>query len=266
MLRQAHSLCLLEHPSDYGRLYQILGMYLAEGYAVVYAGENDPDQVIHRMTKAGIEVERYIENGMLKVMPWKSVYVTSKEKFDALGTLESWRNVISEMISNTKAKGIVAIGSVDVFIKHGEQEHVVEYEKSIGKKFQMPTGAVCCYNAASLSDSSVGALIDILNAHQYTIHDNAEYSEWEDGKLQNVMTSAFSKVMGATTSDLVLKTLKSIYSLDGKSVISQPEILENVVGKFFKDSAPPILAAVLKDLKSEVAFHRQTALLQRPRI
>ena len=211
-----------------------------------------------RMAKAGIEVERYIESGMLKMLPWESVYA-SKEKFDAPGTLESLRNVISEMIGNTKAKGIIAIGSVDVLIKHGEQERVVEYEKSIGKRFQTPTEAVCCYNADSLSDFSVSVLIDILNAHQYIIHDNAEYSEWEGGKLQTVMTSAFSKVMGTTTSDLVLKTLKSIYMLDGKSVISQPEILENVVGKFFKDSAPPILAAVVKDLKSEVAFHRQSA-------
>jgi hypothetical protein len=259
MLRQAHSLCLLEHPSDYGHLYKILGRYLAEGYAVVYAGEPDPDKVIHRMAKAGIEVERYIENGMLKVLPWESVYISNKEKFDAPGTLESWRSVISGTVRDAKAKGIVAIGSVDVFIKHGEQEHVVEYEKSIGKKFQTPTEAVCCYNADSLSDSPVSVLIDILNAHQYTIHDNAEYSEWEDGKLQTVMTSAFNKVMGATTSDLVLKTLKSIYMLDGKSIITQPEILENVVGKFFKDSAPPILAAVRKDLKREVAFRRQAA-------
>jgi hypothetical protein len=258
MLRQAHSLCLLEHSSDYDHLYKILGRCLAEGYAVVYACEPDPDQVIRRMAKAGVEVGRYIENGMLKVLPWESVYV-SKEKFDLPGTLESWRNIISEMTGRTNAKGIVAIGSVDVLIKHSEQEQVVEYEKAIGKKFQTPTEAVCCYNADSLSDSSVSVLIDILNAHQYVIHDNAEYSEWEDGKLQTVMTSAFSKVMGATTSDLVLKSLKSIYRLDGKSIISQPEILENVVGKFFKDSAPPILAAVLKDLKSEVAFRRQPA-------
>lgn len=116
---------------------------------------------------------------------------------------------------------------------------------------------MCCYSAESLSDISVSALIAILNAHEHIIHDDAGYSEWEGAKLQGIMTSAFNRVMGATTSDLVLKTLKSMYNLDEKSIISEPKALENVVGKFFRDSSAPILAAVLKDLKSEVAFHRQ---------
>lgn len=257
MLRQTHSLCLLEHPSDYGQLYKILARYLAEGYAVVYAAEPNPDQVIHRMAKAGVEVKRYIENGMLRVESPELIYVSGDGSFDATATIESWRNVTSEILSSTKARGVVAIGSVDVFIRHGEQERIIDYERSIGKKFQAPIEAVCCYRADSLSDTSASALIAILNSHQYIIHDNAEYSEWEDSKLQNVMSSAFSKVFGTTASDLVLKSLKSIYRLDEKSIISEPEILENVVGKFFKDSSAPILAAVLKDLKNEVAFHKQ---------
>lgn len=256
MLRQIHSLCVLD-PSDYGRLYSILARYLAEEYVVVYAAEPDPDRVIRRMAKAGIEVERYIESGMLKVMPWESIYKAGDNNFDGTGTLESWRNVISETIAYTKAKGVVAIGSVDILIKHGEHERVIEYEKSIGKKFQPPTEAVCCYSVESLSDTSVSSLIAILNAHERIIHDDAGYSEWEGAKLQGIMTSAFNRVMGATTSDLVLKTLKSIYKLDEKSIISEPKALENVVGKFFKDSSTPILAAVMKDLKSEVAFRRQ---------
>lgn len=256
MLRQTHSLCVL-NPSDYGRLYSILARYLAEGYAVIYAAEPDPDRVIRRMAKAGIEVERYVESGMLKVMPWESIYKAGDNNFDGAITLESWRNVISEMMTGTKAKGVIAIGSVDILIKHGEQEHVIEYEKSIGKKFQTPTEAVCCYSAESLSDASVSALIAILNAHEHIIHDDAGYSEWEGAKLHGIMTSAFNRVMGVTTSDLVLKTLKSMYKLDEKSIIAEPKALENVVGKFFRDSSAPILAAVLKDLKSEVAFHRQ---------
>lgn len=264
MLRQTHSLCLLEHPSDYGQLYKILARYLAEGYAVVYAAEPNPDQVVHRMAKAGVDVKRYTENGRLRVERPESIYTSSNGNLDGTSTIGSWKNVISETLSGTKAKGVVAIGSVDVFIKHGEHERVIEYEQAIGRKFDTPTEAVCCYRADSLSDTSASALIAILNAHQYVFHDNAEYSEWEDGKLQSVMTSAFSRVFGATASDLVLKNLKSIYKLDEKSIMSEPEILESVVGKFFKDSSAPILAAVIKDLKSEIAFHKQASRLVAP--
>ena len=111
--------------------------------------------------------------------------------------------------------------------------------------------------AESLSDTSMSALIAILNAHEHIIYDDAGYSEWEGAKLHGIMTSAFNRVMVAMTSDLVLKTLKSMYKMDEKSIIPEPRALENGVGKFFRDSSAPILAAVLKDLKSEVAFRRQ---------
>jgi hypothetical protein len=257
MLRQTHSLCLLQR-SEYARLYEILGKYLAEGYAVIYVAEPDPDKVLERMARAGIDVERYVKSGTLQVMPRDSIYVSDDEKnLVASKTIESWQDVISRIMNDTGAKGALAVGSVDTFVQDGQQERVQEYEENIGKRFQTLMEAVCCYNADSLSDTSVSALIAILNAHEYTIHHDAKYSEWKGDKLQNVLTSAFNKVLGSTTSDLMLKTLKSVYKIDEKAIISDPALLENAVGKFFKDSSPAILAAVLKDLKTEIAFHRQ---------
>ena len=257
MLRQTHSICLLERSSDYGRLYETIGRYLAEGYGVIYAAEQDPEWVIHKMAKAGLQVEQHIKNGMLKVISGESVYVSNGDDIDASRTIESWLGAVSSMMDSTKAKGVIAIGSVDTFIKRGQHKSAAEYETHIGKKFDAPLEAICCYNADSLSDMSAGTLITILNAHQYTIHDNAEYSEWEGDKLQNVLIAAFDKVLGTTTSALVLKTLKSAYKLDERSIISEPALLEDVLGRFFKDSSNAILASILKNLKSEVAFHRQ---------
>lgn len=257
MLRQTHSLCLLQR-SEYVRLYNMVGRYLAEGYAVIYAAEPDLDKVLERMSRAGIDVERYVKSGTLHVVTKDSIYVTDDEKnLIASKSLESWQNAISRIMNDTGAKGALAVGSVDAFIQDGQQERVQEYEENIGKRFPTMIEAVCCYNADSLSDTSVSALIAILNAHEYTIHDDARYSEWKGDKLQSILTSAFNKVLGSTTSDLMLKTLKSIYKIDEKAIISDPEILENAVSKFFKDSSPAILAAVLKDLKAEIAFYRQ---------
>lgn len=257
MLQQTHSLCLLERASDYSHLYETLGKYLADGYGVIYAAEPDPERVIQRMTRNGLEAEKFVKDGLLRVLSGESIYASSNNHLDARRTLESWMNAISQMINDTKAKGVLAIGSADAFIKRGQQERVAEYENCIGKKFQTPVEAVCCYNADSLSDTSVGTLIAILNAHQYIIHDNSVYSEWEDGKLRGVLIAAFDKVLGVTTSSLVLKMLKSVYKLDEKSVIYEPTLLEDVLRKFFGDSSTVILAAILKNLKSEMAFCRQ---------
>ena len=194
---------------------------------------------------------------MLDLFVIRTTYVSNGNDLDASRTIESWLSAVSNMIDSTKVKGVIAIGSVDAFIKHGRHKSAAEYETHIGKKFETPLEAICCYNADSLSDMSAGTLITILNAHQYTLHDNAEYSEWEGDKLQNVLIAAFDKVLGTTTSAFVLKTLKSVYKLDERSIISEPALLEDVLGKFFKDSSNAILASILKNLKSEVAFHRQ---------
>jgi hypothetical protein len=244
--------------SDYAQLYEIISAYLAEGYAVLYSAEADPDSALERMARAGIETDKYLEKGTLKVTSSDSICISDNEKgLDAIKSVESWRNFVSKMMSDTKTKGVLAIGSTDIFIKEGKDECVIEYEQIVGKKLSNAlTEAVCCYSADSLSNISVGTLIAILNFHRYTLHAGKRYSEWKDDKLQNVMSSAFNKVLGSTTSDLVLKTLKSVYQIDEKAIISNPSILENVVVKFFKDSSPAILGAILKDLKGEIAFHQ----------
>lgn len=264
LLRQTHSLCLLQH-SDYAYLYEILDRYLAEGYAVIYAAEPAPDKVLARMARAGLDAERYVKSGMLEVVSRDSIYVSdSNGNLVASQSIESWHNNASRIMGATKAKGVLAVGSLDAFVRDSQQQECVqEYEEKVGKKFQTLIEAVCCYNADSISDTSISTLIAILNAHEYTIHhDNrATYSEWKGDKLQNVLASALNKVLGSTTSDLVLKTLKSIYKVDEDAIISDPVLLEDAVGKFFRDSSPAILAAILKDLKSEIAFHRQTPIV-----
>lgn len=259
MLRQTHSICFLERSSDYECLYDTVGKYLAQGYGVIYAAEQDPEWVLHKMTKAGLEVDQHIKNGTLKVVSGESIYVSSGEEVDAHRTIESWMAAVTAIMNSTKVKGVIAIGSVDTYITRGHHKSTVEYERQIGKKFDAPLEAICCYNADSLSDVSAGTLIAILNAHKYAIHNNAKYSEWEGDKLQSVLITAFDRVLGTTTSALVLKTLKSIYKLDERSIISEPALLEDVLGKFFKDSSNAILAAILKNLKSEMAFYRQAA-------
>jgi hypothetical protein len=211
------------------------------------------------MAKAGVPVDQHVRDGTLKVVSGKSIYVSVGEEVDAHRTIESWLAAVKGMMDGTKVKGIVAIGSVDAYIKRGHHKSTAEYEAQIGKKFDAPLEAVCCYNADSISGMSAGTLITILNAHQYAIHDNAEYSEWEGDRLQSVLIAAFDRVLGTTTSALVLQTLKSVYKMDERSIISEPALLEDVLGKFFKDSSNAIMAAILKNLKSEMAFRRQAA-------
>lgn len=264
---------MLERPSDYAYLYGILGRYLAEGYGVVYAVEPDASKAAQAMASAGFNLERHLSDGTLKILPRESIYVFSNNNDDDNGssgdgsrvldgpkTIESWMRIISKMVQETQVKGVIAIGSIDAAVewKGGESmEHALEYERQTGKKFESPIEAVCVYTAEALCAVPVSTIIAILNAHKYTIHDNAEYSEWGDDKLGEVLSAAFEKVLGATTSALVRKTLQSVYKLDERSIISEPALLEQVLAKFFRDSSAVILAAIMKNLKSEVAFHRR---------
>lgn len=256
---------MLERSSDYVYLYEILGRYLAEGYGVVYVVECDPQKVAQRMAKGGLPVDQYISGGRLKILPKESVYVFDGNVIDGPKTIEAWMRTISEMAQDTEVKGVVAIGSTEATVEwKGESiEHALEYEKQIGKKFESPIEAVCVYTADTLCAVPVSTIITILNTHQYTIHDNAEYSEWGDDKLREVLAGALEKVLGATTSALVRKTLQSVYKLDERAIISQPALLEQVLAKFFRDSSTVILAAIMKSLKSEIAFHRHQQQQQR---
>jgi hypothetical protein len=245
--------------SEYGFLYKIVGRYLAEGYAVIYAAEQDLERVLARMSKAGIDVEHYVNNGTLQVNLRDSIYICDDDgKFLAHQTLEAWRNAVTRLLKGNKVKGVLTIGNADIFIINGQQEQVIELEEGAGKKFHTLTEVLCCYDPDVFSDTSVSSLIAILNAHEYTVHEDATYSEWKDDKLHNVLTSAFNKVLGSTTSELVLKTLKSVYKVDEKVIIANPSVLEDTVGRFFGDSSSAILAAVVKSIKTNIAFRQQS--------
>jgi hypothetical protein len=78
----------------------------------------------------------------------------------------------------TSFKGILAIGSADAFFaRSSSHDKLAKYEEIVGKKFHIPLEAIYCYSSKTISQLSLGDLVAVLNAHQFTLHRGCHYRE-----------------------------------------------------------------------------------------
>jgi hypothetical protein len=223
------------------------------GYAVVYAAESDPTEIVMNMIRMEIEAENFIESGALSIIKRESLYSIQQTGLDAHNLLDSFHSIILKL-KRSNFKGIVAIGAADVFTDTNNQQKLVEYEQIIGKKFNMPLETVCCYNSKSIDSLSLTHLILILNSHRCTIHDGWVYREWHIHRLTKVVGAGLDRSLGNMASKLVFQTLKLVYNLDGNSIIDQPQLFVDIIRKMFKNSADSILQAIKDEIKKEIVI------------
>jgi hypothetical protein len=119
-------------------LYERIISYLIEDYAVIYAVESNTNIVIRRLSMLDNRIPNFIQNHTLVVADPASIYRS--------GPKTSFISAIQKIHGKTStAKQIVVIGSLAHTLSGTK---LVEYEKSVGKAFNEPIEAICCYHAS----------------------------------------------------------------------------------------------------------------------
>jgi hypothetical protein len=96
----------------------------------------------------------------------------------------------------TSFKGILAIGSADAFFESSSPDKLVKYEEIVGKKFHIPLEAICCHSSTTSSQLSLGDLVAVLNAHQFTLHRGCHYREWNAYRTLQLVSEGMSRALG----------------------------------------------------------------------
>ncbi|HEY8139640.1 MAG TPA: MEDS domain-containing protein [Nitrososphaera sp.] len=249
-MESVHSLCLLEgdEANSLQPLYEKVGSYTSRNFAVIYAVESDTTQTAIRMRQNGLDVETLVESGLLTIVDRNEMYSIERTELDGHALMDVWYDVYVKVKRRSSFGGVLAIGSAENFIgSPSYHDKLVKYEEMVGKKFQIPLEAICCYSSRAFEAISLGNVLSILNAHHSVAHGGANMDEWDPLRIIELAHKGMSRAVGNEVTDLFFKTLKLCYKIDGEAIASSPATLERMLSKLLGEDAARLAIASIKD-------------------
>ena len=229
-------------------LYDKVGSYASRNFAVIYAVEPDTTQTVIKMRQHGLDVETLVECGLLTIVDRNEMYSIERTELDGHALMDVWHDVYIKVKRRSCFDGVLAIGSAENFIgSPSDHDKLVKYEEMVGKKFQIPFEAICCYSTRAFEAISLGNLLSILNAHHSVAHSGADRDEWDPLRIIVLAHKGMSRALGEEVTDLFFRTLKLCYKIDAESIASNPATLERMLSKLLGEDAARLALASIKD-------------------
>jgi hypothetical protein len=219
LLGHSHSICIFDTESQdpyywHAPIYRKISDYITRGYAIVYILESDTITTIRRMSKMGIEVEEYIESGALTIIS-NNIFYSPAVTSGVL--IQQWDKLFSNIEKkNGRPKGFVAMGmpASSFFTSLAHQDHLVKYESTVAKNYDGKIEAICCYTRDSIGCMPLNYIVELLNAHQNTLHRDYMHKEWSESRGLSIVQRALNKASHASHASS--SSLSNILNLDCK--------------------------------------------------
>ena len=150
---------------------------------VYVCSEASVEEIKAAMTQFNIDVKKYEKTRALKVLDYTQHYIIDG-KFDANATQSLWTRYYKEALANG-FKGLRVTGETSCFFKHNLVKDLVEYEKSLHRKLEIPMVAICAYKAdqAMKQENQVNLYKELVKAH------GSVHFTWFDQKLGRIAIS-----------------------------------------------------------------------------
>ncbi|MCP8307325.1 MAG: MEDS domain-containing protein [archaeon] len=146
-------------------LFTFIKVGLDRGEAAVYvASEENPRQIRKAMNKFGMDVKYHEESGALKILDYKDVYIINGRS-NASRTYALWEKLYNEVMERG-FKGLRIVGEMSCFFEAGLYKELLDYERSLHRRFEIPMIAICAYNTEIIDRMGVTELLlNLIEAH-----------------------------------------------------------------------------------------------------
>jgi hypothetical protein len=162
-----HVIMFYSKPEDKREvLFTFLKAGLDQGKAAAYVATESPDEVRHGMRAFGIDVERLEKMGALHVFACKDLYFKGGT-FSVRSVMGYWKTLYGDVTAKG-FKGLRVAGEMACFFKEKALKELVEYERALGRTFEMPLEGICAYDVNDLAEKG-GLYLDLIKAHRSVI-------------------------------------------------------------------------------------------------
>ena len=244
-----------------GSVYDVVEKYLEDGLVVVYgvAAEDREipnskfaSHVYSSLKESAIitDLDNRIEKGRLWIVDFRETCY-ERNIFQPSKFQEKWTGIFTTARKNKGFKGMVVISDgVNSFSSIAENK-LVTYEETILKVIT-ELGSIqvtCCYLPEALKRFEFTTLMSLVAAHQCAIASKMDHREISDLVILEAIYAGVEKVLGMGSAKLVFQTMKMVYRLDEKAIISNPNIFEEKLRKVLGHVSESVLKSVSEQVR-----------------
>jgi hypothetical protein len=245
-----------------GIIFDVMQKYLDDGFVVVYgvavedsgtSQDEFANRVYSRLKESSVitDLERRIEKGRLRIINFRETCF-ERDVFQPGKFLAQWSEIFKTLRKSKGFKGLIVISeAMNPLSIAGIEDDLVTYEQSILNVITElgSIQVICCYLPEALQKFAFTTLMSLAAAHQCAMAGKVDYRDISDLVILEAMYSGVEKVLGAGSAKLVFQTMKMVYRLDEKAIISNPSIFEEKLRKVLGHASKSVLKSVSEQVR-----------------
>jgi hypothetical protein len=252
-------------------LFALLRYYLAKGNAVILVVDDKATNgTVSDLQRQGEKVrskldfpEHYIESGRLVILQVSFLKLNAKQNFEPELYFQRFREVMEKTKRINRSRSIAIIGNSSlmrskVFSRRLDKQlaferHIANYKQDdLIDKLRL-SEVVCCYNRRAIEKMPFEVLIKMINCHDSIIKgaNPKEQTKLDADRIINCIAKGINQIMGPDSDKLVFRTLKVLYGISQREIVSNPELFESKLTKILASSSKVILNSIAIELRKE---------------
>ena len=234
-------------------LFNFLQAGLEKGEAAVYIAAQETSRQIRRhMEDFGLDVESLDRDGLLQVFDCDEWYMIDGEV--DIPRLQNVGQYIFEETMEIGLKGLRGCGETACFFEHEKEKELVEYELTIGRKFDLPMTALCAYDmnhAKSLEDKFFFSLI---KAHGPVVTSSFAQEVKFRNLFPTILDDVLETIFGHIGKEAILGILYERHLLTPRNIVEDPAAFLQGLEELFGSGAQPIVKSLAAQMHSTMGI------------
>jgi hypothetical protein len=178
--------------------------------AIYVASQETSKQIRSHMEDFGLNVKALEKDGALRIVDYYDWYIIDG-KVNASHATESALRVFDEA-AEIGLKGLCGCGEVACFFEHKKEKELVEYELTLGRKFDLPITGLCAYDVNHAKSLVEKLFFSLIKAHGVVVTSSFARKIKFEKFFPIVMDEVLETVFGKIGKETILRTLDKRHS------------------------------------------------------
>lgn len=237
--------------------HEVLFNFLQAGFqkgkgAIYIPSQETSKQIRKNMEDFGLDVKVLERDGVLRIFDYDNWYIIDG-KVDGSHTIMLAQQVFNEM-TEIGLKGLHACGEAACFFEHRKEKELVEFELTIGRKFDIPATVLCVYDVNHAKSLKEKLFFGLIKGHGHIVTSSfAGEVEFEDF-FPTITDEVLETVFGKIGKETLMRMLYEHYSLTPHKIAEDPRFFTERLEELVGSGAQVITQSVVRQMHSKMGI------------
>jgi hypothetical protein len=234
-------------------LFNFLQAGFQKGEGAIYVPSQETSKQIRRhMEDFGLNVKSLERDGVLRILDYDRVYMIDGE-VNTPHAIKLGMRVLEEAMK-IGLKGLHTCGEAACFFEHKKQKELVDYELSLGRKFDFPVTTVCAYDVNDAKSLDEKLFFGLIKAHGPVVTSSFAREVKIENLFPKIMEEVLETIFGEIGEETILRMLNKRYPLKPRKLVEDPGLFTEGLEELIGSGAQVITKWVVRQMQSKMGI------------